>query len=368
MLFLVDEKGRAANQVAASTFSELAIKERVDIQEWVIACPQLLGEDLLIVTAEFDQFDRTSERLDLMAVDRKGKLVIVELKRTAVGTKADLQALRYAAYCSTLGIDDVADLYAAHLRRRNQEVVTPEGAREAILEFVDHPAFEEFDDKPRIIIAAEEFPAEMTATLLWLRSFDLDVSAVRLRPYRVGASLVVDCSVLIPLPEAKDYIVRRERKEVQQTVRARSRGEAYRPWFQALIDELRDGHAFTNARVGQPQNWYSFASGHSGITYGVAFTHQGLRAEVYIDRGDKAENKAVFDALYRDRPEIDGQFGVELSWERLDGRRASRVGIYREVSIASPPDELDDARSWAIQQLIRLKEVFARRLGAAVDQ
>lgn len=102
MLFLVDERHRSARRMIEARFSELALKERFDIQEWVLACPQLLGEDLLVITSEFDQFDRTSERLDLLAVDRYGKLVVVELKRTAVGTRADLQALRYAAYCSTL--------------------------------------------------------------------------------------------------------------------------------------------------------------------------------------------------------------------------------------------------------------------------
>lgn len=368
MLFLVDERSKAANEVVCSTFSELALKERVDIQEWIIACPQLLGEDLFIVTAEFDQFDRTSERLDLLAVDRKGKLVVAELKRSAVGTKADLQALRYAAYCSTLGIDDIAELHTAYGRTRGQTELSAEAAREAILEFIDDPSFEEFDDKPRIVLAAEEFPAEITATLLWLRSFDVDISAVRLRPYRVNDSLLVDCAVLIPLPEAKDYIVRRERKEVRQAARARGKGEAYRPWFQALIDELRDVHDFTNARVGQPQNWYSFASGHSGITYSVAFTQQGLRSEVYIDRGDKDINKHIFDALHAARAEIEAQFGMALSWERLDERRASRVGIYREVTIASPPEELDEARAWAIDHLLRLKQVFAARLERAVNQ
>ena len=368
MLFLVNEEGHAATQVASSTFAELVLKERVDIQEWVIACPQLLGEELLVITSEFDRFDKTSERLDILAIDRKGKLVIVELKRTAIGTKAELQALRYAAYCSTPVIDDIVDLHSSYLQRRLQRDVPPAEAREAIFAFVADRELEELDDKPRIILAAEEFPAEITATLLWLRSFDVDISAVRLTPYRVGPNLVVDSSVLIPLPEAKDYIVRRERKEVHQAARASDRNQEYRSWFQVLIDELRDKHGFTNARVAQPQNWHSFASGHGGVSYSVAFAHRGLRSEVYIDRGDKTENKRVFDALQRDRAETESHFGAQLTWERLDERRASRVAIYREVTISAAPEELDAARVWAIQQLLRLREVFAARLEQVVGR
>ena len=57
-------------------------------------------------------------------------------------------------------------------------------------------------------------------------------------------------------------------KKRQTSTNISSKGEAYRNYFQSLIDELREKHKFTNAKIGQPQNWYSFSSGFSNISIG----------------------------------------------------------------------------------------------------
>ena len=55
-----------------------------------------------MVTSEFDRFDRTSERLDVLGLVQiepaHGRLVVVELKRDGSSTTLDLQAIKYAAY------------------------------------------------------------------------------------------------------------------------------------------------------------------------------------------------------------------------------------------------------------------------------
>jgi hypothetical protein len=52
---------------------------------------------------------------------------------------------------------------------------------------------------------------------------------------------------------------------------ASAKGEAYRVYFQDLIDELRTKYKFTGAKVGQPQNWYSFSSGVRGVIFSNSF-------------------------------------------------------------------------------------------------
>jgi hypothetical protein len=144
---------------------------------------------------------------------------------------------------------------------------------------------------------------------------------------------------------------------------ASPRGESYRRYFQVLIDELREKHHFTGARVGQAQNWYSFTSGINGFYYGTSFAQGGrIRVEIYVDLGNLDWNKATFDALFSQRDAIESKFGEPLEWERLDNKRASRIAVYREGTIDDHEERLAEIRVWAIERLLKFKRVFGPRL------
>ena len=140
------------------------------------------------------------------------------------------------------------------------------------------------------------------------------------------------------------------------------KSERYRDYFQSLIDDLRENHRFTGARKGQPQNWYSFSSGNRRFSYGHSFgSGNRIRTEIYIDSGDADANKAYFDSLLNQRDVIEAEFGQPLEWERQDDKRASRVALYREGSIDCSSDELHEFHIWAVENLLKMKDVFGPR-------
>lgn len=146
-----------------------------------------------------------------------------------------------------------------------------------------------------------------------------------------------------------------------------SRGEAYRAYFQVLLDELR-ALRFTNAKTAQAQSWYTFSAGTTGLAYGHSFTHgDQVRVELYIDLGDRQANEVVFNKLAADRAGIEQALDSELSWERLEGKRACRIALYRSGSITMDPAALEDIRMWTIENLRRFKEVFGPRLKDSVS-
>jgi len=136
--------------------------------------------------------------------------------------------------------------------------------------------------------------------------------------------------------------------------------ERYRTYFQGLIDELREAHKFTNARAGQPQNWYTFASENSRVyTYSTSFAQGGrVRVELYIDCGDKTKNEQLFEFLQQRKQEIEGALGLDLNWEKLKNRRACRIAAYRDGDINADSETLADIKNWTVQNLLKFKAVF----------
>lgn len=157
---------------------------------------------------------------------------------------------------------------------------------------------------------------------------EIEFFAVQLETIRVDTSLPAPNFRPVAFPNTWS---RTRRRAASHNTSVREEG--YRSFFQGLIDQLREQYHFTNARVGQPQSWYAFASGVTGITYNASFdSDDRLRAELYIDVGNADHNKAIYDAFFRDRSAIEHEFGEPLIWERLDHRRASRIMSARNDS------------------------------------
>jgi hypothetical protein len=77
MIFSISAALDKADKISPASFVGLNIWERKHIEEWIRVNPEILGEDLLILAMEFDRFVNSSDRLDLLALDRKGNLVVV---------------------------------------------------------------------------------------------------------------------------------------------------------------------------------------------------------------------------------------------------------------------------------------------------
>jgi len=221
-------------------------------------------------------------------------------------------------------------------------------------------------DAAVLVWIAKELRDEHRKALEWLNQKtgpDVDCFGVAIEVIRIDSSRPAFNFKLVVLPNEWQ----KDRGGSRPVASPKS--EAYRAYFQRLIDELRTTHKFTGARVGQPQNWYSFASGVSGITLGNSFTQDGkVRAEVYIDLEDKEQNKNLFDRLLEEQVAVQKEYGSALAWERLDDKRACRIAAYTEGKIEAPTEILAQLQEWSIQNLLKLKRVVLPQIKAILSR
>ena len=152
--------------------------------------------------------------------------------------------------------------------------------------------------------------------------------------------------------------------------RTSERNERYKAFWAETIRAVkgRDG-SFTAASPERApaQNWCSFPMGRTGFQNNLVLgweeeDGQVMRAELYIDVGDKDQNKAAFDALEEDRAAVEDEFGEALLWTRRDDIRASRIYVKRPGTIDASPDELEELRSWAVDRVFKLREALSPRV------
>lgn len=295
-IYIVDPITNEVQQIESVSFTSLNVKERQGLQEWVLQNPKVLGEELLIVTSEFDRFDKSNRRLDVLALDRRGTLVVVELKLDTNTSLADLQAVRYAAFCSTMQIEELVGELARY------EGLSDEDAEAKIIDFVESDALPSLGDEPRIILAAGSInDQELTSCVLWLRRFGVDITCVELTPYKLpdAEQIMLVPRVIIPLPEARDYIVSVEKKEAVQR-RAEASGRSNEELWRAVAQSFNElGLPFRARTTRSNQSFSSMRFGDPDVHYEwmVLRRKSALAVALHFEYSDQAENDRLLQCI-----------------------------------------------------------------------
>lgn len=198
------------------TFEDEQRPER-DIQRALRDAPDVLEKGLLIVAEEYSNWEESWRSVDLLALDREGRLVVVELKRTLTGDHMDLQAVRYAAMVANMTFNQVVEAHQKYLLDRGQN---HDDAAERVREHLGERDDEIDSSVPRILLASGDFSSELTTSVLWLNDNGLEIACVRLDLHRTSGGLYLTSSRVIPIPQAGDYQVRLRDKKKEQRTRA----------------------------------------------------------------------------------------------------------------------------------------------------
>ena len=206
-VFTVSKDSKESEEEKEVNFADNDIKETLNIQEWVASNPSILGDDLLIIAKEYRGFDKVYERPDLIAIDRQGGLVVVELKRDDAGSDTHWQAIKYASYLRKATSDDIVNMLSDHSNEDEDD------ARQKIIEHID------VDDEDlslvlngsqRIILASHRFPPAVTSAALWINEISGRdaITCISLTPYDLGnEKLHIVTSTIVPLPGEENVAI-----------------------------------------------------------------------------------------------------------------------------------------------------------------
>jgi len=303
-------------------FKELQIKEREHLQEWIAKNPEMLGEELLIVQKEFDGFNDTSERLDLLAVDKDGDLVIIENKLDDTGRNVVWQALKYTSYCSTLTTSQIIKLYQEYLNRWGNS----ENAKESLLEFLEVNEEELLLNRndQRMIFVANHFRKEVTSTVLWLLDHDVKIQCFRATPYSMGEELFLQVEQIIPLPETKEFMIDAKEKEKEEKEKSKvvEQTENLLIKFWSLLKKRTHENKtdYLERTSAQPHFSTGFWKGNGKFAFCIG--RNNFRVELYFSNDP---NKVYIDTMLKYKDVILQSFGDEVIFERLEKKKASRI-------------------------------------------
>lgn len=342
-MYKINKEKNSITKLEERLFSDLGFRERENLQEWIAKNPESLGEDLLIIQKEFDGFNDTHERLDLLALDKEGNLVVIENKLDDTGRDVVWQALKYTSYCSTLTTSQIIKLYQDFLDKSSEQ----EDARSSILEFIETEEDELILNRndQRIIFIANNYRKEVTSTAMWLLKHDIQLQCFRATPYSMSEELFLQIEQIIPLPETKEFMIdaKEKEKEVEGKSKIVAESEANLLEFWRLVKEDMSNnniHYYDNVSA---RGKYNIGFWKTRGRFNLVLGRHALRVELYFNND---ADKKFFDAMKEHQQEIENNFHGEITWERLDNKKASRIKHDMPKDIALNMGDWKDKNSW----------------------
>ena len=370
-MFKINKPSNSIQRLEKKSFSALGFRERDHLQEWIAKQPDVFGEDLLIIQKEFSGFDETQERLDLLALDKQGALVIIENKLDDSGRDVTWQAMKYASYCSGLSKSNITRIYQLYLDATEPDA----NAEERISEFMDGQDYEEVvlnkGISQRIILTSARFRKEVTSTVLWLMNFKIRLQCFRVTPFSMGEDLFLSVEQIIPTQDAEEYMIGMADKvqdDIESQTQQSSRHHVRREFWSKLIPVMNatNSNLYQNINPGG-YHWIGAGTGVRGVGLNFGISKKYARAELYIDRGEQEENKYIFDQLELLKDQIHQSFGGELEWERLDTKRASRIKAEVPANVFDR-DQWDEMIAFMTDAMVRLEKALKVSLHSVCDQ
>ena len=119
----------------------------------------------------------------------------------------ETQAIKYAAMASRFDSSTLAACHARYLTDVGESKVSEDDARGILEDHIGGDFDPELLRRPRIILMAEGFSTQVSASAVWLTEMGIDVSLIEFAAWQTGKEIVLTVSQTWPIPDAEEFVV-----------------------------------------------------------------------------------------------------------------------------------------------------------------
>ena len=117
---------------------------------------------------------------------------------------------------------------------------------------------------------------------------------------------------------------------------------------------VREHKGKIKLRKAYPQHWYDVSFGFSNAHILLTANSQSeqMTCEIYIP-----DSKKLFSALHQQKETIESKLDEKLAWEELPEKKASRIKLIRQGSLANV-DNWEQYHSWMLDRVSKFQNIF----------
>lgn len=193
------DSGDETTALTPTSIAEQEFRED-DLREWILDDQQsILGEKVRIIGHEVAIKD-IGDAIDLIAIDRDGNVVIIELKQGRITGNVDFQSLKYAAYTSHWNYEQLRDQFEGFKSTGWGESLYEEETTftELLDEFCNDDY--ELNQDQRLVLVGESLAKRLDLVARWLSDRNIDISVIEVQLYEDDGRVYLDSEQTIPVP------------------------------------------------------------------------------------------------------------------------------------------------------------------------
>ena len=323
-LFRVSDQGLVESQRKA-----LDLENR--IEDWVARDLSLIGVDGIIIGRQV--VTAHGKRIDLLAMDEEGNLIIIELKRDKSARDIVAQILDYASWVCKLATKEVHELARVYCEKTLAEMYRAKYSKAPP---------ETLNATHQMIVVASEVDEATKRIIEYLsQEHDVGINASFFNIFGDVGHEWLTADSLLDQEEVKDRSVKKARAPWSGLFYVTGGSEEDRPW-----EELRQNGFFTacggrvysnkldNLEVGSPVFYYQKGTGYLG--YGRVTTPKMPASEFVLEDGQRLVEKLPSWYLneFPDDPD-NASYVVGVDWKKTFDRGDAKTfsGIFANQNV-----------------------------------